>query len=809
MALQVNTGYGSIVALGISLNDVATLASLSRRFGSWMTAASGDEDFLRMLDQDEMDILRRRGLLDVARFNKQWGSQMRLLTNSNPTVVEGQIAEKALGKLGRFTATMVCVVAALDTFASSNVVNKILRKVLLELLRTTDYGADVLASQYSHRLNSWRSSAILRGLSGESRQIRRDLLQKNLVVDGLMPADDALHVATFLVWLLAESSEMYMTPSSDIAGIALCLSRLGMDTLAVEGFGVTCLPTSCQLIYTRDSVTTLEYRGPSMDLELLRRVPCTTVSLQCPEESLTNFPIDAETANRCRAAWREGSQSAGYITCRPLIPAKGLIHHDDLKYVFYDSGNRPGRVRTEIHQLASGHAFVVNRELCSRLEQVFQHESSATLEWLLEQTTESMAPDAEESMLSRSKSQVWNFDMQDHTRINAFTVFQAFILGYFYSIFLKLVDTSTLLVQTVEGAWGYRSPVFLCAIRTIWLSSSFAQEPGIRVLRREGVISILSSLLLGKQKEITRIKSSSFKQSNWCLGIVGKKTLLTRSLLKPCRTIQEIGSFVILDVDVSGIPTDIEGLVRPGVATRPYIEEVQQQQDSTLKPTWDINGAGSSEEMANAEDATFHIEVDWEGNPETMLLCVRFNGRRIETINPANADLTFLQFLQPPMANEVEMGPESPHLKDWDSLKWTIPALLNNDPFPKHYPLPDHPRKVLLSLPGRPRLRYFAAEKYVSRNHHVRIATDSVGQAFQQCWDSAKGSRCSVLVVVNGSEGNCRPTADDWVSEDIARKANRLQTLHAKQNRMDGQALDENDKVFTLGRGRPETYLFV
>lgn len=29
--------------VSISLGDVATLASLSRRFGSWMTAASGDE----------------------------------------------------------------------------------------------------------------------------------------------------------------------------------------------------------------------------------------------------------------------------------------------------------------------------------------------------------------------------------------------------------------------------------------------------------------------------------------------------------------------------------------------------------------------------------------------------------------------------------------------------------------------------------------------------------------------------------------------------------------------------------------------
>lgn len=102
------------------------------------------------------------------------------------------------------------------------------------------------------------------------------------------------------------------------------------------------------------------------------------------------------------------------------------------------------------------------------------------------------------------KIAVRNFDKQDHTRINSFTVFRAFAPSYFYSIFLKLVDTLTLLVQTVEGAWGYRSR----------LSSSFVQEPSIRVLRRESVISILSSLLLGSQKKIAPIKSSSFKQSN-------------------------------------------------------------------------------------------------------------------------------------------------------------------------------------------------------------------------------------------------------------------------------------------------------
>jgi hypothetical protein len=257
MSLQVSTGYGSLVALGIGLGDIATLVSLGKRFGNWMSAASGDEDFLKLLDQDEMDILQRRGLLDVARFNKMWGAQMGLLANGNPTIFDGEVAEKALEKLGRFTAIMVCVVAALDAFASSDVVKSILRRVLLELLRTTDYGADILASQFSHRLNAWTSSATLRGLSVEARQIRRGLLQQNLVVDGLMPKDDAILVVTFLGWLLTENSETYITPSSDVAGIAYCLSQLGVDILSVEGLERPCLPTACRLIYNQEAITTL------------------------------------------------------------------------------------------------------------------------------------------------------------------------------------------------------------------------------------------------------------------------------------------------------------------------------------------------------------------------------------------------------------------------------------------------------------------------------------------------------------------------------------------------------------------------
>jgi len=143
MSIQASLGRGSLLALGMGVSDVATVVSLGMRVGNWLTTASGDKGFLELLDQDEMDILKRRGLIDVARFNKRWGEKMALLVHNEPKVVSGQQAEKALQKFGRFTAIMVSTVAALDAFASPDIVKLTLRSVLAELLRTTEYGEDI------------------------------------------------------------------------------------------------------------------------------------------------------------------------------------------------------------------------------------------------------------------------------------------------------------------------------------------------------------------------------------------------------------------------------------------------------------------------------------------------------------------------------------------------------------------------------------------------------------------------------------------------------------------------------------------
>jgi hypothetical protein len=44
------------------------------------------------------------------------------------------------------------------------------------------------------------------------------------------------------------------------------------------------------------------------------------------------------------------------------------------------------------------------------------------------------------------------------------------------------------------------------------------------------------------------------RQGDWCLGIVAKKTILVNSLVNSCYSPGDIGRFVLLDVDVGGIP---------------------------------------------------------------------------------------------------------------------------------------------------------------------------------------------------------------------------------------------------------------
>lgn len=162
MSIQATTGSGSLFALGLSAGDIVTLYGLGRQFGNWFTAGSGDAELLNMVGEDEGSLLTRRGTVDVTTFKRRWGRKIRLLENGRVLQVENSSVEELLNQDSRFTIIMICIVAALDEFASKAVVKITCNKLLQSLVEGTPLAEELLESQLDKRIESWRSAAAVR-----------------------------------------------------------------------------------------------------------------------------------------------------------------------------------------------------------------------------------------------------------------------------------------------------------------------------------------------------------------------------------------------------------------------------------------------------------------------------------------------------------------------------------------------------------------------------------------------------------------------------------------------------------------------
>jgi hypothetical protein len=623
MSVQALTGRDSLVAVGLGVGDISSLVSLGHRVGNWWTASSGDEEFLSMLNEDEFEILKRRGLIDLPAFNKRWRKRMRLLARGRPQVVDGPQAESATKDYSRFTASFVCITAALDHFAPADLSKTILRQTLTILLELTENGEDFLRAQFNNRVNAWRSTATVHGFATEVMKVKRVLLEDEDILPGLIPFEEQNEMVRFFVWLLAGQEEVYTTSSSDLSGVALCLIELGMDGLSVSGMGNVFSRTKCRLAYSKTPALSRHAVGAEAVSSSIERRPAMIIPIDHPEECVSVFPLDAGVQNRCRYAWKAGKIAAGHLTLGVVsCDRSGVTGFDnvfnkgpwaepkDIIYTFTDKGTPQRRAQGELYTLAKQLAFVVNDEVLRGLKDCLKCERPEHLAWVSDQIR---------GERTREYS-ISDPNLQEVDKITAYTVCQSFFMGYYYELFFRLEDTSTLQVQTVDGAWGFRSTKFLFWIPQYVVNAAF--------LSRRDLFIILSYLFLGLDATIpkqTRIT---------CVGVVARRTLFANSLLGRCSTPAEVGGFTLLDVDVGGVPRDTNGLVRCGVP------DSMEQQDAISAPTPDGTHANLTE-LSPAEDVSLHIEPDWEADPNTALLCVRYKGRRITTISPAKASVAY------------------------------------------------------------------------------------------------------------------------------------------------------------------------
>jgi hypothetical protein len=201
-----------------------------------------------------------------------------------------------LSDLSTFSAAMICLVAALDEFASVAVVRDIIKRFLMKLLGCAQQSDDLLVSQLHIRIHAWRSAAAVREINIECRKIHNELLAAQYVMGGYMIRDEASDVADFLYWLFAGDTEKFTTPSSDVTGIAVCLAHLSFEIFDVDSLCSVPRGAPCGLVYKCDygSGTVLhgKHRKSNFNHAKFRsREASTAVSLSQPEETSSVFPI--------------------------------------------------------------------------------------------------------------------------------------------------------------------------------------------------------------------------------------------------------------------------------------------------------------------------------------------------------------------------------------------------------------------------------------------------------------------------------------------------------------------------------------
>ncbi|KAF2121260.1 hypothetical protein BDV96DRAFT_667880 [Lophiotrema nucula] len=349
-----------------------------------------------------------------------------------------------------------------------------------------------------------------------------------------------------------------------------------------------------------------------------------------------------------------------------------------------------GRVDDEVYKLANGFGFSPNKELCNGLQEILSDEASGIGAWLVEQLLPSPTIDINTLQMPIQG---------DKVRTEGFTVFWLYFMGYYYEVFLRLVDTSGLQLSIVDGSWGFRSIQLLIDMRHR-ISSIARAKSGVP---RQTLIEMLCALLCSKRLSIENLGSGRD-----CIGYLGKRTLLCNSILKQCSSPEEIEGFVLLDIDVGVLPSDSRGLIRSGVGHLPEPFDTVERRASRVI------------ESGPPEDCTRHVEADWDVNPEAALLCIRYKGRRLLSLNVSDADIMFCASYMKPveaphMVKELEGVPEAIHVGIDELLAGAIPKPLS------------HP--IFVQAHRAPCLGYAFAAVY--RNWPKRIASNCLSSAWE------------------------------------------------------------------------------
>ncbi|KAF2820845.1 hypothetical protein CC86DRAFT_112481 [Ophiobolus disseminans] len=610
MSLSWQTSTTSLLQVGFSVGDIATLAGAGRAIVTWMTTKSKDAALLEFLDVDSDTLIERTGLVDVTELKNRWGKDLKLFLDGKCRNVK--VKASTTTELSKFSWTLTLISAALHASLEPGEFQELLTQFTLDLF--DDHPSqEYLRHELEAHIGGWTSFATVHRILDSARHEWQQLARNGVHPLGCIPRNDKDEILRFLKWLTKDKlSKRFTTSSSDIFSLALVLQRIGIVDLRT---------------HKEDSLS-----EPAFDdkhLIVILTVKATESSSSRASGARKGMPIPVSRPEDVMHFW----PYERFIHSNPFqdLFIKGKRQAKPVKFRFEGQAENswaddPESSRDFVYEVDDRAAtdFQLTGMLGKVANQFFLYVTDDMRQTLIDIARDTEWRPADDDINAVMKA------ICDNRKFHG--MFQAYLLGYWYEALSTLVDQSRMESTEAFGSWGWwdQDPLDLISkmINTAHREGDLTMSGGVRLWRHD-VLRTAAYLLAGAPTELIRRVDSR------TTGIVAKLCILSASMLGMSTSKDQAGKLYLLDIDGSCIPNR-QGIVIPGRTPTSSTRPVDNTMIKTLDTEISLQGC--------PEDFTAHIEPDWSNDRQTSLICYRSKGRVVQRLSPVDCDIEIVNW---------------------------------------------------------------------------------------------------------------------------------------------------------------------
>ena len=606
--MAVTFSAGDFASWGISLGDVAVLAGAGRAIGTWVMNSIKDQGLLHFMRVEPEDLIPRKGLIDPVALHKRWDVRLTLLHNGKKRVI-GDRSGTVVENMGIFSWLMTIITSAMDATLGVSSMKQALSKFLTALFEEHLDGLEYLQRELPQHIQGWISAALVRNIIAKARVVWQSLLLSGVRLPGNIPDKDVPEIVRFLVWLTGakgqRESKRFQTTSSDVFAFAIILQEIGLDILETvketEG-DFDPIESRLEVKFDSSTVTTSDEESQTL-LEHQKQRSGMRIPLTCMEECVSVWPEPADENNKRRVLFLDGLAASKSVFISALLSEKFSTAPGKQAFVLSDkSKENVGRTESGIYRVVSQCFPIPNPTLITTISEILR---------------------ADPGLLGHDDMGIFR---RLQTKPDILSKLQVFVLGYYYGMLRKILDISKLSIAEAYGSWQWFDAHLLNRLRMILSEHSRTnEETGSIYFERKGMLKLLGLLIAGAEEDQLRAVDDS------AIGIHGKISVVSISLLGSITTKHQATNFCLLDTDPTCIPSNARGIVRSGAQNTSLAKPPMLQKKDILS-VQDVNFSGLE------EDFTSQIEPDWENDVQQCQVAFRYRGRIVGRMAPTTLE---------------------------------------------------------------------------------------------------------------------------------------------------------------------------